>query len=1055
MQFIHSRIKSLLCVPLLLFSQVNFANELPPLYQWEIDEEDFVIVNIRVNGRSVVSDMEGYYTQDNKLLLPINALQSTMGLHFKIENNILSTSINSESPLYTSKLLPADENSKPALWATDEYDHYIDVSILNLLLKTESKFSYALLQLTFNTPNINMKRQLGSVKDTLPLQAPTYDEYIDDQYHALTFPITEYSLSTSYRSKDKSKQSSLRSNNYFDLLYHQAEIRLNQNENTNNIFFKVSKDFDLTDKDIALARLHYQVGDINSQQDQMVLPSAQGRGFYLSNADPHSSRNFSTITIEEAALSGWTADLYRNGEFITTTNSNDDNLVRFEEVETFYGTNIFEIKLFGPQGEQITKTQKYTIGNSLVSPGKISYQVQFLETDQRVFDENIIANQHFTKSLTSSLSYGLTNAITFDMQATHLTSDYGENYISSGLNIISNASSYRFLTAKQLEAGYAFYAGYRGILSSDYFNDIKTNVEYNFIDDFNSPLFIPSNNIIKDKFLLSLNSKSDIFTPINWSIKWFNIDRKNKQRENSLSAGFNKSYIDGTSSARWLYNDQNHELTNQLYNAYDLGAWKLSNTVDWKPSNGDLTSINSTLRWPQTQHSFNQTQLTYHPNASATTQIRHQYTYRHDLANLQITGQYDNLNNWVVTLGLSGSLSFDYTKNSFSLNRPRSLNAGQIEAFSYLDWNENNIYDESDEPVDGTKFTGNYRWRDLETNQTGKVLLPSSSGGQILAVDLQSLSNPYLQPNLNKVKVLSHRGGVTKVNVPLIIYNEVEGTIYRSNGKKTKAIAGINITLQHLKTGKEYTTKTEYDGYYYFNYISHGEYKIKVDTSELSTEPLVVINVPDKIMTSKLGDTIVLKDIIIQPVNAVKESKEDNHYFVHLGVFKYFKNALNLADKIDLKKYPLHLYKHQKRDNHYLVAGPYENRESAQKAINALYLIPDTFGSAMVDVRRYNTQEWQLIGQWGNKDKQNSDYYFCQYAAYSSNKSIQDLVPEVATELLMLKRNTKGKTFYLLLSKPQRYNSLQYCDPQISKVINEPATAIKRPWSSIIFNNHD
>jgi len=1045
------RYKQLINIVFLLFTPAIYAAPIPLLYQWTIDEEAFVIVNIRVNGRSAVSDMEAYYTANNRLLLPVNALSSTMGLSLKIENNILTASINENTPVHETRLLSPTLNNQDALWATDDYDHYIDLAVLNALLDTNSQFNYSLLQLSFLSPNIKLPKQQAELLSKKKKAEVHYEHYINDEYHILTPPITEYAYSSSYRSRDESYKHSLRLNSYFDLLHHQAELRLNQNEINATSFLKINKDFNLTEEDNSFARLHYQIGDIQSQRDQTIMPSNQGLGFYVSNSNPHSNQNFSTIVIEEPALANWTADLYRNGVFISTTESNEDNLVRFEEVETFYGTNLFEIKLFGPQGEQITRTQKYTIGNTALASGGLSYQLEYLETEKSVFGQNDIAEQDFSRSFMGSISYGLSNALTYDLQLTNLDSEYGENYISSGLSAITESGSYRLIGSKQVDAGQAFYVGYRGVITGAYHNNINLNLEYSLLDDFSSPLYIAQENMLKNRFSTSLNGRTDKVIPLNWSMRWLYEDRESQQDENTYSLGINESYINGIWSNQIIYNDQSQEITNQLYNSIDISNWKWSNSINWHLQKTRLNTLTSTLRWPQTQDSFNQTQVTYNPDASATKLIRHQYSYRHDLFNILLTGQYDNQNDWIVTLGLTGSFSFDHRHDFLIFDRPRSLNAGQIEASSFIDWNENNIFDENDEPVSETKFTGNYRWKDKQTNEAGEVLLPSSVGGQILDVDLRTLPNPYLQPVLGKIKVLAHRGGITEVEIPLVIYNEVEGTIYVAKGDKTKPSAGIKVILKNIKTGKQYTTITEYDGYYYFERVSHGEYSIEVDPSALTTEKLLARNIPNKIQTSKIGDTLILKDIILYSDSSPVKNKENRNYFVHLGVFKYFENALNLTEKLSNKKYPLHFYKHQDRKNYYLVAGPYSSAQKAQEVINQVYVIPDTFGSFMVDERRYQDQQWQVIGSWQNEENTvKSNYYFCQYAAYSSNKSVEDLVKNPLDELFIVNRKVKGESRYLLLSTPYQYNGQQVCDSDISREIDEPWAPIKRPWRSII-----
>ena len=1043
---------------IVIVPQTLVANELTPLHQWTIDEEAFVIVNVKVNGRSVVSDLEAYYTQSNKLLLPISVLKSTMGINFSITEGSLTATVDSTKLALSTTLLAAQSVTPTAsFWAKDDYDHYVDLSVINTLLETDSTFDYSLMQVSFMS---NLLSTTNDKKNTSITHkqaiAPQYDHFIEDQYRLLTYPISEYTISSTATSKQARYKGLIRLNSYFDLFHHRAEVRFNKNENSDNTFFKISKDFSLTEQDHSLARIHYQLGDIQSQSDQLTTASSQGRGIYISNADPRSAQNFSSITIEEPALPGWQAELYRNGQFLATTQANDDNLVKFIDIETFYGNNIFEIKLFGPQGEQITRTQKYTIGQDALSPGKISYQVELIETDKSVFDNNQNTQNTFSDTFKASVSYGISENLTYDAQITQLASDERSRYISSGLNILTEHGSYRFLSSKQLNAGSAYYAGFRGLFSNDFYNDVNVNLEYTALDDFSSALFLPQNNVLKNKLSISLNGRSDSFDSLNWNMKWLNENRENKSNNNTFSLGINKNHIGGTWAGRLFYDEQEDELTNQLYSSIDIASWKWTNTLDWLPINGGkLVSLRSNLRWPQTQQTFNQTQLSYNPDSSATAQLSHQYTYRYDIFNVQVSGQYDSRGDWRVSLGLNGTFSFDHLELDMIFDTPRALSGGQLEASAFIDWNENRVFDQGDEALEDVRFTGNYLWRNKFTNNTGKALLPSSHGGQILEVDLRTLPNPYLQPVLGKIKTYAHRGGQTKVDVPMVIFNEVEGTVYFENNDKSKPVSGVTVFLKQINGDKEYTTTTEYDGYYYFSNVSQGNYKIEVEANTLNIKSLVTKNLPERVVTSKTGDTIILKDIVLQPKNNTIDSIElvdkpsEKSFFVQLGVFKKFESAVIVAKEIDSKAHPLKLYKHQTRNSYYLVTGPYANAQDAQTTINDVYSTPALHGSFMVDARRYTSTDWRLMHAWGEQKKNTQGLYFCQYAAYTSKKSIKPQLIKADFALFTINRNINGKKYFLLLSGPHIQQSQSACSTLTSRQINEGSTPIKKSWSDL------
>lgn len=1054
--FSYCAISHLLLGVLTLIASVTInAKPLFPLQQWFIDEEAFVIVNVRVNGRSVISDLEAYYTKTNKLLLPVSVLKSTMGINFTFTKNALLASIEeSQLSLDITSNKPSILLSDVTLWAKDDYDYYVELSIINRLLQTDATFDYSLMQVSFLSKLVNAsKGKSFPFEAGKQVEALAYEHVVEDEYQLLTYPISEYALSSSYRTRDKRYKGLIRLNSYFDLFHHEAELRFNKSQSSVNTFFKVSKDFNLAIEALSLKSLHYQLGDIQSQSDSLISTSRQGRGFYISNTNPQSAQNFSAITIEEPALPGWQAELYRNGQFLAITQANNNNLVSFSDVETFYGNNVFEIKLFGPQGEQITRTQKYTVGLDALSPGKFSYQLEFIESDKNVFGQSLTHNTSFAQAFKSVISYGINDHFTFDAKITHLQGhSSGSSYISSGINVLANHGSYRFITTNQIDGGHAYFAGFRGLLSSD----INTNVEFSLLDNFSSDLFLPQNNILKNKLSVSLNGKFETLKSTNWSLKWLSEAYESVGRKNYYSLGVSSNNINGTWSSRLLYNDENKELINQLYSSIDIFSWRLTNTLDWLPKkNGGIVSIRSNLRWPQTRDSFNQTQFTYNPDSSTSTKLTHQYTYRHNIFNLQFSGQYDSRGDWLFSLGLNGTFSFDHLTKSLLFDTPKALSAGQIEASSFIDWNENFVFDEDDEPLKDVSFTGNYLWRDKYTNSDGKALLPSSHGGQVLDVDLRSLPNPYLKPSVRRIKIDAHRGGQTRVNVPMVISNEVEGTIYFSVDGKTKPISGVTVRLHDTNSDKTYSTMTEYDGYYYFTNITHGIYSLSVYADVKDSTQLEIENLPEHIMTAKEGDTLILEDIILHDKGAsdftekLPENIKEKSYFVQLGVFKKFESALIVANQAELKAYPVSLYKHRNRDNYYLVAGPFHNAYQAQKTINDVYSTPPFYGSSMVDANRYASLEWEVLGYWGSKLSEKHSLYFCQYGAYKFKTSVNADMLKVNPSLFIFDKKIKGENYSLLLSGPHNQLSSQGCDKKIENKNKSALTAIKKTWRSI------
>ena len=87
-------------------------------------DDDFVIVNVKLNGRSVISDLEGYYTQSGRLLLPISPLNNALGIDLQVENKQINGVIRKSELIFTiSKLENIVDSDEQPVWTEDDFDH--------------------------------------------------------------------------------------------------------------------------------------------------------------------------------------------------------------------------------------------------------------------------------------------------------------------------------------------------------------------------------------------------------------------------------------------------------------------------------------------------------------------------------------------------------------------------------------------------------------------------------------------------------------------------------------------------------------------------------------------------------------------------------------------------------------------------------------------------------------------------------------------------------------------------------------------------------------------
>ncbi len=112
------------------------------------------------------------------------------------------------------------------------------------------------------------------------------------------------------------------------------------------------------------------IGDVAGFSTPLVAQSALGRGVTITNRPLARSNEFDVIDFTGAVAVGWDVELYRNGELIGATRPEADGRYAFRRVAMRFGTNIFEITSYGPQGQVRRETKIYNIAQQSVPPGE-------------------------------------------------------------------------------------------------------------------------------------------------------------------------------------------------------------------------------------------------------------------------------------------------------------------------------------------------------------------------------------------------------------------------------------------------------------------------------------------------------------------------------------------------------------------------------------------------------------------------------------------------------------------------------------------------------------
>lgn len=1025
---------------ILAYSQEDCAD----LDRWQyaaLDEDALLIGLLRVNGTPLSSGFDIFQHQDT-FLVPIQSLSDVLGMAWQV--NFVEQAVKSNPT--GSKLnceLDIDFNragsSNGFFWGQDDFDIYIDINAIPLLLGGSVTFAFDIQQLLIlsEIPIPALRRDSAvEVPSFTAMETIEADQIVVDQYWLATPPLLNYRFTSAYDSEEKELRTNASVNGFFDLAHHATELRVNRTNSGTKQFLRLSKNLDLSSGGSQNSKVRYEIGDLQLQSDELVTRAKQAAGISVFNFDPSYTRSFSEVTIEETVLPGWRAQLFRNGQFIQELFADDTNRVVFEQVDTFYGNNLFEIKLYGPEGQQEVRTQTVNVGREQLTPGKLSYQFNVSDASIRTIDSNL-EESSYDQNISGLISYGLNQTTTVEAAAYTLKGTEGrQDYLSSSLYMNFEGMAVKTQVVKDVDNGAALFAG----VNANFAGLFRANLTTRYFDDFTSDAY-EADRDIRSESRLRLNGRSDTWGGLGWNASV--LHRKFNQREGNatLNVGINKNLLGGTFSSSVTYNStsEDQKWLHRLYWSKNFSGWQFSNSLEWLPDQDQkVRNYYTNIRWPQKYRIFNESRLDYRANLDDKFSFSHRFNWRRDEFNLQFGTSIDDGGHWRVNFGISGDLEYNPFSKSVDFYRPRGGNVANIHAFAYLDNNRNSIFDDQDESLPDVIISGNQRWRHMPTNEKGMVQLTTTSRRQSLSIDDASLPDPFMRPSQDLVLVDTHKGGLNRIELPVVTFSDIEGSVYLVKGQSSRGGAGIELLFLNEKQAVMARVKTEVDGYFYVSDLAPGTYSIEVDPQYLEQNQLVIANRPEAIVAPVVGDAIRINDLLLvdadyantthdKPIEIVKQNK--SLFYAQLGAFKKPRSIIEVIKHLPTDKYDLRIYRNHKTALSHVVLGGYETLAQANAAIAAISDDATFVDAFVTNTSRYNSDEWQLeyelqsVAQHIQESHQEvqgaaKQAYFCMLASYRSLTSIDAAKLNDVFDIKVARRMVNGKRYYSLFTGP-------------------------------------
>lgn len=563
-------------------------------------------------------------------------------------------------------------------------------------------------------------------------------------------------------------------------------------------------------------------------------PTGEGYGLTLSNRPITQPTSFDRHTLQGDLPPGWDVELYYNEALVGFQASRADGRYAFDDQPLNYGANEFRLVFHGPLGQQRVERQSFLLEQSSTPPGAFYYDLAQHQDSMGQWRSMARFEWGMNKSLTAT--GGLIRLpAPANIATSAATNADGQLYSSLGLRGFWRSFIFSSDLYRSPNSGWLNESGLK-----TRFGSLAMSYSRTLLHDFTSDVFLPSGDPLhtRDKVRLDGALVTGLLPRLPVTLE---LQREQFQsgRSNLSMTGRVAAYVKQTS---------------------------ISNQISWQTS-GDSTSASGALLLSRRVGDIGLSgQLGYSlkPQARLDTVLlsgdrRLGEAYLLNLGLVHSLGSHEmlytaGLNKSLGSFGMGVSARVSSTGDIFAglqlfmaMGREPRLGQWRFDALPkadsgaasvrvFVDNNANGVMDAGETPIENVAMTVNGSRAQTLTNAAGVAYLDRLPVKQYvdLAVDTQTLDDPFWMPQRKGVRIVPRPGRVAELDFPVILTSEIDGTVYMAENASRHGIGNVVTELLDMDRRVVATIRTSSDGYYIIPSVAQGRYYVRVAPEQLN-----------------------------------------------------------------------------------------------------------------------------------------------------------------------------------------------------------------------------
>ena len=617
-----------------------------------------------------------------------------------------------------------------------------------------------------------------------------------------------------------------------------------------------------------LQATNFALGDVATNATALGIQTTAGRGAFVTNRPLNRSASFDRTVFRGELPDGWDAELYRNGQLIGYVQSRGDGRFEFLDVQLLYGQNKFEVVLYGPQGQVRREVKMIPVGLDSIPPRETYYWAAIQDTGRDLINMRRLEESEYLGWRGGiGLERGLDPKTSVSASLfTSVLRGQRQYYLEGSVRRAVGPTLIELASAANLVGGYAL----RGQLLAQVGQALITGESAWLFGNYQSERY--------DRDVRRFNSISfdhgikfgRQYLPVRGEVRYIERNDGGHRIEAGSRILFNVSSLNA--SAELLWSEDSNKSSVDASSRLDA-VYRLSGRIGGLRLRGEATFALSgqsgfresriTGEWSAGEKADWKVEAGYSANDSrARLALGHSRRFKH----FAINGLVEAASDGSVAAGLSLAFSLGPNPHNGGIRvaADKLASSGQAFAVVFQDDNADGIRQPNELVQKDVELTAGATGRGLPTDAEGRSIIDGLVPYEqiLIGIDASSLPDPFVQPATSGVVVTPRPGIPTVIELPLVSAGEISGSLQREGGK---SLNGVDIELLDKNGRAVKVTRTEYDGFFLFEFVPYGNYRIRIAALSANIIGLAA-ELPGAIALGKTNGTVDMGIIVARAV---------------------------------------------------------------------------------------------------------------------------------------------------------------------------------------------